>query len=359
MTIAQGFSEIPPTAEDRPRRRSPWRKRKRNFLLSVQSKKGIIKVVFEKRKGCVKVETALRKEDRKSMFEGFEVIQNAPMRDYTTLRLGGPADWLAFPANREEILALYREAERNGLPVTVIGRGSNLLVLDGGIRGLVIRVEKNMKDIRTEGNRITAQAGALLSAVANAAARAGLTGLEFASGIPGTVGGGTVMNAGAYGGELGNVIVRVDGVTPDGKALSLSREDMKFGYRSSAAGELGLIVTDVTFELEPGEEEAIRARMAELNARRAEKQPLDQPSAGSAFKRPEGYYASALIDQCGLKGYSVGSTRVSEKHAGFLINTGESSADFLALMRHVQKVVEERAGVRLEPEIRVLGEETL
>ncbi len=293
------------------------------------------------------------------MFEAFEVIQNAPMREYTTLRLGGPADWLAFPANGEEIAALFDEARQNGLAVTVIGRGSNLLVLDGGIRGLVIRVEKNMKNIRTEGNRIIAQAGALLSAVANTAAKAGLTGLEFASGIPGTVGGGAVMNAGAYDGELGNVIVRVDGVMPDGRMLSLSREEMEFGYRRSAAGELGLIITEVTFELERGDEEAIRARMAELNARRAEKQPLDLPSAGSAFKRPEGYYASALIDQCGLKGYSVGNTRVSEKHAGFLVNTGESSADFLALLRHVQKVVEERAGVRLEPEIRILGEETL
>ncbi len=291
------------------------------------------------------------------MFERFEVIQNAPMRDYTTLKLGGPADYLAFPRSGEEITALFDEAGQNGLEVTVIGRGSNLLVLDGGIRGLVIRVEKNMKDISVSGTRMRAQAGALLSAAAAAAARAGLSGLEFASGIPGTVGGGVSMNAGAYDGELGQAVVLVRGVTPDGRSLCLSREEMNFGYRTSAVGSTGMIVTEAELELTPGEETAIRARMAELNARRAEKQPLDQPSAGSAFKRPEGYYAAALIDQCGLKGYSIGGARVSEKHAGFLINNGGTSADFLNLLKHVQKVVEERAGVHLEPEIRVLGEE--
>ena len=291
------------------------------------------------------------------MFERFEVIQNAPMREYTTLRLGGPADWLAFPRGPEEILELFEEAGRNGLQVTVIGRGSNLLVLDGGIRGLVIRIEKNMRSIRVEVNRLTAQAGALLSAVAGEAARAGLSGLEFAAGIPGTVGGGVTMNAGAFDGEMAGVVTRVSGITPDGKLLRLSGEEMSFGYRRSAVGDLGLIVTEAEFTLTPGKEEEIRAKMTELNARRAEKQPLDQASAGSTFKRPEGAYAAALIDQCGLKGYILGGARVSEKHAGFLINTGDSSADFLKLMRHVQKVVEERAGIRLEPEIRILGEE--
>ncbi len=291
------------------------------------------------------------------MFENFETIQNAPMREYTTLKLGGPADWLAFPRSREEIKALTDLAKRAGLPVTVIGRGSNLLVLDGGIRGLVIRVEKNMKEIRVEGERITAQAGAALSAVAAAAARACLTGLEFASGIPGTLGGGAVMNAGAYDGELGQAITRVEGLRMDGTPVSLSREEMRFGYRSSAAQDAGIIITEVTLELTPGKEAEIRAKMAELNARRQEKQPLDLPSAGSTFKRPEGYFAAALIDQCGLKGYSVGGARVSEKHAGFLVNTGDSAADYLALVRHVQKVVAERAGVLLEPEIRILGEE--
>ncbi len=291
------------------------------------------------------------------MFENFEVIPNAEMSRYTTLKLGGRADWLAFPRNREEIAALFEEAGRFGLPVTVIGHGSNLLVLDGGIRGLVIRVDKNMRAIRREGNRLTAQAGAMLGAVAAAAQDAGLAGLEFASGIPGTIGGGMTMNAGAYGGELADVTVRVDGVRPDGTPVSLSRDEMHFGYRTSAVKTLNFVVTEATLELQPGDPEEIRARMNQLNAQRAEKQPLDVPSAGSAFKRPEGYYAAALIDQCGLKGYSVGGAQVSMKHAGFLINNGTSSRDFLALMNYVQRIVLERAGIRLEPEIRILGEE--
>ena len=291
------------------------------------------------------------------MFERFEVIRNAEMRQYTTLKLGGPADWLAFPRNREEITALFDEARQAGIPVTVIGHGSNLLVPDSGIRGLVIRVERNMRAIRREGNRLTAQAGAMLGSVAAAAAEAGLTGLEFASGIPGTIGGGMAMNAGAYGGEMKDVTVRVDGVRPDGTALSLSREEMQFGYRTSAVQALDMIVTEVMLELQPGDPQAIRERMAELNAKRAEKQPLDVPSAGSTFKRPEGFFAAALIDQCGLKGYSVGGAQVSMKHAGFLVNLGDSSADYLALVRSVQRIVKERAGVELETEIRILGEE--
>ena len=291
------------------------------------------------------------------MFERFEVIRDADMRQYTTLRLGGTADWLAFPRSGEEIAAMFEEAGQAGLPVTVIGHGSNLLVLDGGIRGLVIQVEKNMRAIRREGNRLTAQAGAMLGSVAAAAAEAGLTGLEFASGIPGTVGGGMTMNAGAYGGELKDVTIRVDGIRPDGTPVSLSREEMQFGYRTSAVKTMNIIVTGAAFELQPGDPAEIRARMSDLNARRAEKQPLDVPSAGSTFKRPEGFFAAALIDQCGLKGYSIGGAQVSMKHAGFLVNSGSSSRDYLELVRYVQRIVEERAGVRLEPEIRIIGTE--
>ena len=293
------------------------------------------------------------------MFEAFEVIRDAEMRQYTTLRLGGKADWLAFPRNAEEIAALYAEAGQAGLPVTVIGHGSNLLVLDGGIRGLVIRIEKNMRSIRREGNRLIAQAGAMLGTVAVAAAEAGLTGLEFASGIPGTVGGGMTMNAGAYGGEMSDVTVRVDGITPDGKPVSLNRDEMRFGYRTSAVKQLDFIVTEVTMELQPGDPAEIRAKMSELNARRAEKQPLDIPSAGSTFKRPEGFFAAALIDQCGLKGCSIGGAQVSRKHAGFLVNNGSSSRDYLALVRHVQQVVQEQTGIQLEPEIRIVGVEEI
>ena len=293
------------------------------------------------------------------MFEAFDVIRDAEMRQYTTLRLGGKADWLAFPRNAEEIATLYAEAGQAGLPVTVIGHGSNLLVLDGGIRGLVIRVEKNMRSIRREGNRLIAQAGAMLGTVAVSAAEAGLTGLEFASGIPGTVGGGMTMNAGAYGGEMSDVTVRVDGITPDGKPVSLNRDEMRFGYRTSAVKQLDFIVTEVTMELQPGDPAEIRAKMSELNARRAEKQPLDIPSAGSTFKRPEGFFAAALIDQCGLKGCSIGGAQVSRKHAGFLVNNGSSSRDYLALVRHVQQVVQEQTGIQLEPEIRIVGVEEI
>ena len=291
------------------------------------------------------------------MFESFNALVNEPMSAHTTLKLGGPADYLVFPRSAEEINALFAEAGAYNLPVTVIGHGSNLLVLDGGIRGLVICIGKNMRNVSCEGNTITAQAGAMLGSVAMEAAEAGLTGLEFASGIPGTTGGGVTMNAGAYGGEMALVVSRVKALNPGGNPMILPREEMEFSYRHSAVTEKNLIVTEVEFELQEGDPAAIRAKMSELNAMRAEKQPLDMPSAGSTFKRPEGYYAAALIDQCGLKGYSIGGAKVSMKHAGFLINTGTSSKDFLDLMKKVQQIVEERAGVKLEPEIRILGEE--
>ena len=292
------------------------------------------------------------------MFESFNALVNEPMSEHTTLKLGGPADYLVYARSAEEINALFAEAGAYNLPVTVIGHGSNLLVLDGGIRGLVICIGKNMRKITRKGSTITAQAGAMLGSVALEAAEAGLTGMEFASGIPGTVGGGVTMNAGAYDGEMSYVVSCVKALNPGGKIMTIPREEMEFGYRHSAVTEKNLIVTEAVFELQEGDPAAIRARMSELNARRAEKQPLDVPSAGSTFKRPEGYFAAALIDQCGLKGYSIGGAKVSMKHAGFLVNTGTSSKDFLDLVRKVQQIVEERVGVKLEPEIRIIGEES-
>lgn len=291
------------------------------------------------------------------MFEGIKVIRDARMSEYTTLKLGGPADWLAFPANRDETVRLISEAGQAKMPVTVIGHGSNLLVLDGGIRGLVIRIGKEMSEVRTEGNTVYAQAGAMLGTVAAAAAEAGLAGLEFASGIPGTVGGGAFMNAGAYGGEMAQVVTRVDGIRPDGTPFSFTGSEMHFGYRTSRAAEENLIVTDVVMTLQAGSRDEIRARMQELNRRRNEKQPLNLPSAGSTFKRPEGYFAGALIEQCGLKGYTIGGAQVSEKHAGFLVNMGNSAKDFMGLIRYVQKTVLEQTGVKLETEVRIIGEE--
>ena len=278
------------------------------------------------------------------------------MRDYTTLKLGGPADYMALPASGEETAALLAEARGMGMPVTILGHGSNMLVLDGGIRGLVIRMGRGMNRAEVDGNRIIARAGTMMGTVAALAADHGLTGLEFASGIPGTVGGGVLMNAGAYGGEMSQVVRQVTGVTPGGEILTLEGEKLAFGYRRSAMQENGMVVTGVTFELSEGKQEAIREKMADLNSRRAASQPLDVPSAGSAFKRPQGAYAAALIDQCGLKGYAVGGARVSPKHAGFLVNTGDSAKDYLELVRAVQRIVEERTGIRLEPEIRILGE---
>ena len=279
------------------------------------------------------------------------------MSEYTTLKLGGPADWLAFPANRDETVRLISEAGQAKMPVTVVGHGSNLLVLDGGIRGLVIRIGKEMSEVRIDGNTVYAQAGAMMGTVAAAAAEAGLAGLEFASGIPGTIGGGAFMNAGAYGGEMAQVVTRVDGIRPDGTPFSFTGSEMHFGYRASRAAEENLIVTDVVMTLQAGSRDEIRARMQELNRRRNEKQPLNLPSAGSTFKRPEGYFAGALIEQCGLKGYTIGGAQVSEKHAGFLVNMGNSAKDFMGLIRYVQKTVLEQTGVKLETEVRIIGEE--
>ncbi len=278
------------------------------------------------------------------------------MASCTTLRLGGPADLLAEPAGADEIRILLREAADAGIPVTVIGRGSNLLVRDGGIRGLVIRIGRGMRAITRDADTLTAEAGASLAELARAAAENSLDGLAFAAGIPGTVGGGLVMNAGAYGGELGDVCAWVEGLRDDGTPVRYTAEEMDFAYRHSRLQAERVIVTRAAFRLTPGDRAAIEAVMADLAARRNEKQPLNLPSAGSAFKRPEGYFAAALIDQCGLKGFAVGGAQVSEKHAGFLVNTGKRAADFEQLMREVQRIVQEKTGVRLEPEIRILGE---
>ncbi len=285
-----------------------------------------------------------------------QLTEDAPLSACTTLRLGGPADLLAEPSDEASLGRLLREAASFGVPVTVIGRGSNLLVRDGGIRGLVIRVASAMRDLSVNGETLSAEAGASLAETAALAQRSGLAGLAFASGIPGAVGGGTVMNAGAYGGELKDAITAVEGLRMDGTPFRYAGDEMGFGYRHSRLQDEGGIVTRVSFRLAPGDPKTIAAEMNELNERRRAKQPLDVPSAGSTFKRPEGHFAGALIEQCGLKGYAVGGARVSEKHAGFLVSTGGSAADFEALMDHVARVVLEETGIRLEPEIRILGE---
>lgn len=290
-------------------------------------------------------------------FAGPERVKlDQPMDRYTTFRIGGPADVMFFPETPQEILVAQALATESGVPVTVIGCGSNLLVSDAGIRGLVIALGKPFSRIEVRENAIFAQAGARLSAVANAALAHGLTGLEFASGIPGSVGGGAYMNAGAYGGQLSDVLTEVE-LLRDGMAVRVPASEMDFGYRHSAAMESGALITGATFALQPGDPEEIRARMDDLNGRRRDKQPLEYPSAGSTFKRPEGYFAGALIEQAGLKGCRIGGAMVSEKHAGFIVNAGNATAqDVFELIMRVQHTVLDRSGVWLEPEVRLIGE---
>ena len=281
----------------------------------------------------------------------------AQMSKYTTLRVGGPADCLAEPDSEGALRALLNLAGRFGVPVTVIGNGSNLLVRDGGIRGLVIRFGRAFSACEITGETIAAQSGILLSDLAQHAANAGLAGLEFASGIPGTLGGAVVMNAGAYGGEIVQVIKSAEVLSGD-DIVTLSRDALQLSYRHSRMQDTGELVLSARFRLTPDDPAAIRARMADLKTRRLEKQPLNLPSAGSFFKRPQGAYAAQLIDEAGLKGFRIGGAMVSKKHAGFLVNIGGATAkDFLELMKAVQEKVYERSGFRLEPEVRILGED--
>lgn len=288
-----------------------------------------------------------------------QVLEHEPMARHTTMRVGGPAEILFSPASEGELLFAVREAKRAGAPFRIIGNGSNLLVLDGGLPGLTIRLGEAFSKISVDGNQIRAQAGALLSRVAAAARDASLTGLEFASGIPGSAGGGMAMNAGAYGGQLSDVFEGCRALDPETGIISaLGPAEMALGYRESAALSRGLIVTEAAFRLTAGDRSAIQAKMDDLSARRREKQPLNLPSAGSTFKRPEGYFAGALIEQAGLKGMRVGGACVSEKHAGFVVNDrGATAKDVLDLIRLVQARVLEHSGVHLETEVRILGEE--
>ncbi len=286
---------------------------------------------------------------------GLPLEEGVRLSECTTLRLGGPATLFYEMRSEAELQWLLRAAGRLGAGITVIGHGSNLLVLDGGIDGLVIRVGREWSGLTAEGSTLTAQAGAMLSSAAQFAARHALAGLSFAAGIPGTVGGGCVMNAGAYGGEMSQAVRRVRGYTLDGEPFAFTGSEMEYGYRHSRLLGVPCVVTEVTLELTAGDTAALTEEMAELNRRRREKQPLDTPSAGSTFKRPAGGYAAALIDQCGLKGCRVGGAQVSEKHAGFLLNTGGTAEDFLQLMQLVQRTVQEKTGVLLEPEVRILG----
>lgn len=284
------------------------------------------------------------------------IFEKEPMSKHTTFRIGGPADVFVSPkvSQVSEVLKLAKEYE---VPVTVIGNGSNLLVADEGIRGLVISFGKEAEEIQIEGTRMTVAAGTILAKVAAEAAKNSLTGLEFAAGIPGSIGGAIVMNAGAYGGEMKDVVIGAKVLTPEGEIKELTKEELEFAYRHSCIPEKEYIVLEATLELMPGKEEKIREIMNDFKNRRIEKQPLEYPSAGSTFKRPEGYFAGKLIQDAGLRGYRVGGAQVSEKHCGFVINTGDATAnDVRQLMEDVKRIVFDKYQVKLEPEVKMLGE---
>ena len=279
-----------------------------------------------------------------------------PMSGHTTFKVGGPAACLIELEREEQLCNIQRYLSFVEIPFFVLGNGSNVLVSDEGYPGVVLQIGDKMSGIRVEGTRIVAQAGALLSQVARAALSQELTGLEFASGIPGTVGGGVVMNAGAYGGEMKQVVTKVRVVNQSGEMMELDNSTMEFGYRYSTIRNQPFVVTEVTFQLKEGKAEEIKAVMDDLAARRREKQPLEYPSAGSTFKRPEGYYAGELIMNAGLRRYRIGGAQVSDKHCGFVVNMGNATAmDIMDVIRDVQDCVKEKFNVDLEPEVVFLG----
>lgn len=287
---------------------------------------------------------------------GAKISENEPLSAHTTFRIGGPARYYAVPECTDGVRNSIAFAGDNGIPYVVTGRGSNVLFSDEGYPGVVIEIGRGMEKVALQGeNRIRAEAGTGLGALAAEAAKNSLSGLEFASGIPGTVGGAVTMNAGAYGGEIRDCIVSASVLCADGTVREMTRDDLELGYRSSRIQSGGHIVLEAVFEMQPGEKDEILARMKELNARRREKQPLEYASAGSTFKRPEGHFAGKLIEDAGLRGYRVGDAQVSEKHCGFVINRGNATAaDVLKLIRDVQEKVFECSGIRLEPEVKII-----
>lgn len=286
-----------------------------------------------------------------------KVCVEEPMDRHTTFRIGGPADYFLVPETAEEVRGILDICGKEKIPYFILGNGSNLLVSDQGFRGVIIQMYRNMSSVIVEGTKIRAACGALLSSIAVAAKNASLTGFEFAGGIPGTLGGAVVMNAGAYGGEMKDVLEEVTVMDQEGHVLTLKADELQMGYRTSIIKSAGYIVLEAVISLKEGDQEKIRDRMRELTEQRTSKQPLDYPSAGSTFKRPEGYFAGKLIMDCGLRGYRVGGAQVSEKHCGFVINAGgATAADVRTLMQNVSDKVQKEFGVALEPEVKFLGE---
>ncbi|MCD8107908.1 MAG: UDP-N-acetylmuramate dehydrogenase [Oscillospiraceae bacterium] len=278
---------------------------------------------------------------------------NEPLKEHTTFRIGGPCDIMIFPNSVEALKELLQEADR----YMILGNGSNVLFSDNGYRGAIFVLGSDMSDISVDGEYITAYAGSSLVRVCKAALDSSLTGLEFAYGIPGSVGGAVFMNAGAYGGEMKDVVTEVTCINQSGETITYSADKLDFGYRRSRFTDSGEIIISARFKLSHGDKDAIKSRMDELIARRKSRQPLEYPSAGSTFKRPEGTYAGLVIEESGLKGFSVGGAKVSDKHANFVINTGDATAsDVLNLISHIKKTVSEKTGYSLECEVKLIEE---
>ncbi len=289
--------------------------------------------------------------------EKIKLLKNEPLSKYTFTETGGPADLVAFPKNTEEVRELLAMTKRDNLPITVLGNASNLIIKDGGIRGLVI-ILTEMNEITSHDDLVIAQAGARYIDTTIVAQQHGLTGMEFAAGIPGSIGGAVFMNAGAYGGETAEVIESVTVLTPENEIKTLSNSELDFGYRHSAVQDQDDIVLEATFKLSTGDKDEIQAEMDRLNELRESKQPLYLPSCGSVFKRPEGYFAGKLIHDAGLQGYQSGGAQVSKKHAGFIVNIDNATAtDYLNVIKHVQETVYAKNKVHLETEVRIIGQD--
>jgi UDP-N-acetylmuramate dehydrogenase len=303
-------------------------------------------------------------QDLKNIVSPERVIYKEPLSKHTTFKIGGPADYFVITKKVEETAAVIQYCNQRNLPILMIGNGSNLLISDAGLRGVVVKQEDNTEEFIVttceEGYLVTGGAGMNLSAFAMKIANESLTGFEFAAGIPGSLGGAVYMNAGAYGGEIKDCIRSARVLSKEGDILNLSREELELSYRSSMIQKKGYYVIDATFLFQKGEKEEILSKIEELNRARKEKQPLEYPSAGSTFKRPEGYFAGKLIMDAGLRGYRVGGAMVSEKHCGFVINTGDATAkDVLQLIDDIRRIVKEKFGVTLEPEVRLIGEKAM
>lgn len=297
------------------------------------------------------------KLDFTAQFPEIEILQNEPLAKYSNTRTGGPAEFLAFPTTTTQLKKLVITAQKRQLPLTVLGNASNLIVRDGGIDGLVL-ILKNLNQISCSGNEIIAQAGVSMIQTTEFAYQNSLTGLEFAAGIPGSVGGAIFMNAGAYGGEISQVVKQVEVLDRQGKFKTYQNDDLHFSYRHSRIQDENDLVIKAQFALKKGNPQQIRAKMDDLNFRRAAKQPLEYPSCGSVFKRPAGHYTGKLIHDANLQGFRVGDAQVSLKHAGFIVNLGSATAsDYLAVIRHIQKTVWEKFQVHLETEVRIIGKD--